>query len=300
VNLIHVVGAAGEARAQLGAAVKVYPGESGTSDMALIFLGKNFHMLRTDVLGDALFVDMEDKVNDWVFDASGIGHYELGGSNHAGNTNLVQSVVDGNLYKYRDDRQPYQNLGDEIVIVDNAVAPAYDLSGFLIPGAGKTIYTGVTSLNGVHTEDTAVFILNPGDKLTLTSCTFRGGMVVYCPTSYNLRDGYRNRVRFKGGTSIGGGTNGVESNLGLLAPAVKLTSAPNSGYGVTGFTYVNEVGAMKDTFFHGQLVVLNQVSNLKDSSIIYDENVAMAPPQSVGFGTSIGSTDIISVYEDFD
>jgi len=67
-NLIHVVGSAGEARAQLGAAVKVYPGESGTSEMALLFLGKNFHMLRTNVLGDALFVDMKFKVNDWVFD----------------------------------------------------------------------------------------------------------------------------------------------------------------------------------------------------------------------------------------
>jgi hypothetical protein len=298
--LIHVTGAAGEARAQLGAAVKVYPGESGTSEIALIFLGKNFHMLRTNVMGDALFVDMEDKVNDWIFNASGVGHYEPGGSNHPGNTNLVQSVVDGHLYKYRDDLAPYQDLGDEIVIVDNAVAPAFDLSGFLIPGAGKTIYTGVTSLNGVHTEDTAVFILDPGVKLTLTACNFRGGMVVYCPTTYNLRDGYRNRVHLLGGTSIGGGNSGAEAHLGLLAPAVKLTSGPNSGYGMTGFTYVNEIGAMKDTFFNGQLVVLNQVSNLKDSTVIYDETVALAPPQSVGFGTSIGSTDVISVYEDFE
>jgi|FLOH01.1.fsa_nt_gi hypothetical protein len=299
VNLIRVLGTAGEARAQLGAAVKVYPGESGTSDMALIFLGKNYHMLRSTVIGDALFTDMENKVNDWVFDAYGIGHYVQGGSIHDGVTNLVQSAVDGTLYKFRDDRA-YQDLGEERVIVDNAVAPAYDLSGFLVPGPGKTIYTGISSLEGVHLDDTAVFILDPGVKLTLTSCNFRGGMVVYCPTTYKLRDGYRNQVYLKGGTSIGGGHEGAESNLGLLAPAVKLTSAPNSGYGITGFTYVNEVGAMKDTFFHGQLVVLNQVSNLKDSLIIYDEAIAMAPPQSVGFGTTIGSTDIISVYEDFD
>jgi hypothetical protein len=300
VSLIRVVGSALEARAQLGAAVKVYPGEGGTSDMALIFLGKNFHMLRTNVIGDALFVDMKYKVNDWVVDEFGVGHYEPGGSSHDGNINLVQSVVDGWLYKYRDDRGEYQNLGTEQVIVDNAIAPAYDLSGFIVPGPGKTIYTGVTELNGVHTDDTAVFIMNPGEQLTLISCNFRGGMVVYVPPTYNLRDGYRNRVYIKGGTSIGGGTGGAEANIGLLAPAVKLTSGPNSGYGISGFTYVNEIGAMKDTFFNGQVVVLNQVSNLKDSLIIYDENVAMAPPQSVGFGTSIGSTDIISVFEDFD
>jgi len=300
VSLIRAVGSAAEARAQLGAAVKVYQGESGTSDLALIFLGKNYHMLRTNVIGDALFVDMKDKVNDWVFDDFGVGHYEQGGSSHDGNINLVQSVVADNVYKYRDDRGEYQDLGEEHVIVDNAVAPPYDLSGFIVPGPNKTIYNGVTSLNGVHTEDTVVFIMDPGDKLTLTGCNFRGGMVVYVPPSYNLRDGYRNRVYLKGGTSIGGGSNGCESNLGLLAPAVKLTSGPNSGYGMSGFTYVNEIGAMKDTFFHGQLVILNQVANLKDSVIIFDENVAMAPPQSVGFGNSIGSTDIISLFEDFD
>lgn len=300
VSLIRAVGSAAEARAQLGAAVKVYQGESGTSDLALIFLGKNYHMLRTNVIGDALFVDMKDKVNDWVFDDFGVGHYEQGGSSHDGNINLVQSVVADNVYKYRDDRGEYQDLGEEHVIVDNAVAPSYDLSGFIVPGPNKTIYNGVTSLNGVHTEDTVVFIMDPGDKLTLTGCNFRGGMVVYVPPSYNLRDGYRNRVYLKGGTSIGGGSNGCESNLGLLAPAVKLTSGPNSGYGMSGFTYVNEIGAMKDTFFHGQLVILNQVANLKDSVIIFDENVAMAPPQSVGFGNSIGSTDIISLFEDFD
>ena len=299
VNIIQVVGTAGEARAQLGAAVKVYPGESGTSDIALIFLGKNFHMLRTTVMGDALFVDMKNKVNDWAFSLTGVGHYLPGGSNHDGTTNLVLSAVDGTLYKYRNDLAPYQELGEEKIIVDNAVAPAYDLANFLLPGPGKTIYTGVATLTDVYLEDTAVFILDPGVQLTLTNCTLRGGVVLYSPTNFNLRDGYRNEIRLQAGTTIGGGLDGAESNLGLLAPAAKLWSDPSSSYQVSGFSYVNEIGVMQNTTFMGQLVVLNQVNNLKDSLVIFDESVAMAPPQSVGFGTSIGSTDVISLYEDF-
>ena len=299
VSLISVVGYAGEARAQLGAAVKVYPGESGTADLSFIFLGRNCHTLRTTILGDALFVDMADKVDDWIFDSNGVGRYMPGGSSHDGNTNLVQSVVDGTLYKFRDDLAPYQSLGAEEVIVDNAVAPAFDLSGFLEPGEGKVIYNGVTSLNGVHHEETAVFILNSRDKLTLKGCTLSGGVVVYCPTDYVLRNGYRNRVVLENGTTIGGGMGGAEANLGLLGPGVKLTSKPNSAYGLTGFTYVNEIGAAKNLSFLGQVVVLNQVSNLKDSTIIYDETVAMAPPQSVGFGTPNGRTDIISLFEEY-
>lgn len=298
-SLVQVIGRDGSARAQLGAAIEVYPGEGGTADLALIFLGKNYHMLRTNVLGDALFVDVKNKVNDWVFDDFGVGRYQPGGSTQDGNTNLVQSSISGTLYKYREDHGTYQDLGAEEVIVDNAIAPRYDLSDFLTPGSGKTIYTGVTSLTGVYLEGTAVFRLNAGEKLTLSGCTFAGGVVIDCPTDFTIRNGYRNRLVLTDGTMIGGGSLGSEANIGLLAPGTKLTSAPCSSYTVQGFTYVNAIGAMKNTTFHGQLVVLNQVSNLKDSAIVYDETVAMAPPQSVGFGRSSGTTNILAMYENF-
>lgn len=298
VHALAVDGQYGDSRAQLGSAVQVFAGEAGTSELALIFLGEDFKQTHGMVYGDVLITDRAAKVDDWIFDAEGVGGYQQGGAQNDGSTQFVCTGVDGTLYKYRDDVGDYQWLGTETVITENSLAPAWDLEEFLVPGEGKIIFDGVTRLNWEYYEETAVFILEPGQKLTLNGCTFAGGVVVYCPKDYDLRQGYRNMVMLKNNTCIGGGDGGVEPNIGLIAPGGKLK---NDGHGawMCGFHFVNEVGNFKFADILGQMVILNDCQNLNDCEVTYYAPAAENRPPSIDFGVVGGHIDMLEVFEDF-
>ena len=298
VHALGVDGQYGESRAQLGSAVQVFAGEAGTSELALIFLGDSFKQKHGMVYGDVLITDRANKVNDWVFNEEGVGSYQAGGSANDGTIDFICTGVDGTVYKYRDDFGDYQWLGDEMVITENSLAPAWDLDEFLVPGPGKVIFDGVTNLSYEYYEETAVFILDPGQKLVLKGCNLAGGVVVYCPTDFDIREGYRNLVVLKENTCIGGGDGGVEPNIGLIAPGGKIK---NDSYGtwMCGFHFVNELGRFRYSDILGQLVILNLCFNLDDSEVSYYAPAAENRPPSINFGVVGGYTDMLEVFEDF-
>lgn len=298
VHVLEVEGEYGESRAQLGSAVEVFPGESGTSELALIFLGEDFKQSHGMVYGDVLVTDRANKVDDWVFDEEGNGSYQAGGAAIDGNTQFICTGVEGTVFKYRDDIGDYQWLGDEMVLTENSKAPAWDLDEYLVPGPGKVIFEGVTSMDYEYYEETAVFVLEEGQTLKLKGCTFAGGLVIYCPKDYDLRQGYRNTVMLKQGTCIGGGDGGVEPNIGVIGPGIRLK---NDGHGnwMCGFHFVNELGNLKYSDVIGQLVVLNKVQNLKDCGVYYYAPAAEERPSAITFGSVGGYTNVLSVFEDF-
>ncbi|MGB0953360.1 MAG: hypothetical protein ACPG31_09040 [Planctomycetota bacterium] len=298
VHVLEVEGEYGESRAQLGSAVQVFPGESGTSEIALIFLGGDFKQRHGMVYGDVVVTDRANKVDDWVFNEEGVGSYQAGGANFDGNTQFVCTGVEGTLYKYRDDVGDYQWLGDEVVMTENTKAPTWDLEDYLTPGPGKVIFDGVTSMNYEYYDETVVFILEEGQTLKLKGCTFAGGLVVYCPQDYDLRSGYRNLVVLKENTCIGGGDGGFEPNIGLIGPGVKVK---NDSYGtwMCGFHFVNEVGRFRYSDIIGQLVILNYCQNLDDCEVSYYAPAAENRPSAITFGSVGGYTDMLSVFEDF-
>lgn len=157
-----------------------------------------------------------------------------------------------------------------MVITENSLAPAWDLDDFLVPGEGKVIFDGVTSVNYEYYEETAVFILDPGQKL----------------------------VVLKEGTCIGGGDGGVEPNIGLIAPGGEIK---NDSYGtwMYGFHFVNEVGRFRYADIYGQLVIPNTCSNLDDCMISNYAPAAEDRPPSIHFGVVGGYTDMLEEYEDF-
>jgi len=298
VHVLEVEGEYDESKAQLGGAVQVHAGEAGDSELALIFLGEDFKQTHGMIYGDALVTDKANMVNDWVFDAEGNGSYQAGGAAADGDTKFICTGIDGTLYKYDPDAEDYQWLGQEVVITDNSQAPSWDLDDWIEPGEGKVIFDGVTSMSWEYYDETAIFILDEGETLTLRGCTFAGGLVVYCPKDYDLRQGYRNLIKLKQDTCIGGGDGGVEPNIGLIAPGGKIKNDGN-GTWMCGFHFVNEVGNMKFSDIIGQLVILNDCQNLNSCEITYYAPAAEGRPSVINFGSVGGYTDVLEVFEDF-
>lgn len=295
---LEVTGLYDDSQAQLGGQMAITAGASMDSELALIFLGKNFKQTHGMVYGDVLLTDRANKVDDFVFDEFGVGSYQAGGADEDGTTQFVCTGVDGTVYKYRDDLGDYQWLGDEVVITENTRAPSWDLDEFLVPGPNKIIFDDVLVMNGEYFEETVVFDLEPGEKLILKGCTFAGGLVVHCPKDYDLRQGYRNIIQLKNSTCIGGGDGGVEPEIGLIAPG-GMVKNDNNGTWMCGFHFVNEIGSLKYATILGQMVVLNRVQNLKESEVIYYEPAALEGPTSVNFGSTSSTVKIRTLFENF-
>ncbi len=307
VHVVDVEGTYSEGRVALGGGVKVYAGDGGTSSLALIFLGQNFKMSHGMVYGDVLLVDRAAKCDDWLFDADGEGYYaESHGPASDGTKQFVCTGVDGTVFKYRDDLNNYQWLGEEVVISDNSTMPSWDLEEFLTPRAGQINLVnphnmGNTNwkINYASYEDTVVIQLLNNQTVTLTDCHFNGGLVVISPFAQDARLGNGNLIHVKKGTTIGGGSNGVYPHIGLIAPGGKLKS-DNETSTIAGFSLVKEVDLHKYCTISGQFVILEYCKDLKDCEVTYDPEVGDNLPPCFSFGNPSGYTDVIGVFENFD
>ncbi len=302
-----VTGTHGDGVHRFSSTVRVTPGQTSGYPYALLHLGKDFTMSHGMVYGDVLLADKANKVNDWLFDAYGDGYYvESNGPSVDGTKKFNCTGVLGNVYKYRDDLADYQWLGKEIVIEQNTYMPSWDLDEFLVPGAGKKILTnphnvGSTpwKLNALTYEETVVINLLNNQTVTLTNCKFKGGLVVLCPETYDVRSGARNLVHLKKGTSIGGGILGAAPHIGLVAPGGKLKSdiLPVT---ISGFTLVNAVDLFQLSSITGQMVILNDCKDLRSCTITYDAEVIENLPSWFGYGVPIPTTQLVALYEDFE
>jgi hypothetical protein len=302
-----VTGINGEGAHKFSSVVRITPGGGGVYPYALLFLGKDFTMSHGMVYGDVLFADRANKVNDWLFDAYGDGYYaDSNGPAADGKKEFVWTGVDGTVYKYRDDLTDYQWLGKEVIIEGNTNMPSWDLDDFAVPGPGKKILTNphnvgnkTWALNGVTYEETVVINLLNKQTVTLTNCNFKGGLVVLCPDDYDMRSGSRNLVHLKKGTKIGGGSKGVAPNIGLIAPGGKLKNETNPNT-LSGFHLVNEVDLFRNSTITGQMVILNACKEIRDCVIKYDPAVTENLPPWFGYRSPSSTTEIVSLYEDFE
>ena len=297
VHNLEVSGINDGARSKLGGVVNVYVGEGGNAHLALLFLGDDLKLKRSTIEGDVIITDKANRALDWHVNGSGEGAYQSGDSNTAGQIKFNNSDVDGTLYRYTDTNS-YQDLGTEKVISDFAKAPVYTLEGLTSPGSGKTIYEDTTNLSGVILENTAIVKLSEGEHLVLDNCTLRGGLIVIAPDGVDLRDGPRNTIELKNTNIIGGGTEGAEENIGIFAPGCAL-QVDSSGATIQGLSYLNQLNTVKQTSFIGQVIVLNRIIKLVDSSIEYDQDVAYNLPDRLEMGGAKGHTDVLRVFEDF-
>ncbi|MBC8370930.1 MAG: hypothetical protein H8E25_13110 [Planctomycetes bacterium] len=295
-NLL-VDGMFGTGVAQLGGTVQVTSGDGGTSEIGLIFLGENLKLIQTNVFCDMIVTDMANKVDDWLFDVNGDGYYAAGGSSNDGTTKFLNSVVDGLLFRYKSNTS-YQNLGEEVLITQNAEAPAWDFDGLTTPAAGKTIINYTGQISNLYTQDTVVIIASDGDTINISDCEFHGGLVVICPTDYDLRASSRNLLDLNNDVIIGGGAGGFENNIGIIAPGCELQSKID-GVDVTGFSVFNQSKNVKDSTFIGQTVIVKDCKKINRSNFYYDEQIASNLPSFISFGLPGGHTDNLAMHEDF-
>jgi len=284
--------------AKLGGTIQVTSGDNGTSEVGLIFLGENLKLIQSNVMCDMLVTDLQGKVDDWKFDASGVGFYAAGGASADGDTLFNNSVVDGMLFRYKANTE-YQELGEEVLITENAQAPAWDFAGLTTPGTGKTIinYIGV-EISELYTEDTVIITAAEGETIDISDCEFKGGLIVICPTDFDLRDDSYNLLDLNNDVIIGGGTGGFEDNIGLIAPGCEI-QAKWDGAQVTGFSVFNQARNVKDSTFTGQTVIVKDCKKIHTTNFYYDAQIAENLPSFISFGVPGGFAENLSMYEDF-
>jgi len=284
--------------AKLGGTIQVTSGANGTSEVGLIFLGENLKLIQSNVMCDMLVTDLQGKVDDWKFDASGVGFYAAGGASADGHTLFNNSVVDGMLFRYKANTE-YQELGEEVLITENAQAPAWDFASLTTPGAGKTIinYTGV-EISEVYTEDTVIITAAEGVAIDISDCAFNGGLIVICPTDFDLRDDSHNLLDLNNDVIIGGGAGGFEANIGLIAPGCEI-QAKWDGVTITGFSIFNQARNVKDSTFTGQTVIVKDCKKIHSTNFYYDAQIAENLPSFISFGVPGGFAENLSMYEDF-
>ena len=298
---LRITGESGQGLFRLGADLDVDTGWGGDAEVAMAILGNEFNMQGGIVRGDVLLTDAEDKLSMWNWNTE---QWEIGGYGTIEGYDFDGASVDGTLYKYSN--IDYNVNAPEHRISAPVRAPKIDLDSYAVPGAGKVIYYGSHNLKDVAHNETVVFVLNENQTVSLDDCYFPGGVVVHCPKDYNLLGMYRNKILVKHGTRIGGGDGGVHPYIGLIAPGCEVQfthegcAFQNVDHNdIYGFNVWNEVFMVRGARITGQLIVLNEVTFLRDSEIVYDPIVGENVPYGISFDGTNPHADLESVHEWF-
>ncbi len=299
---LRISGRSGQGLVRLGAQVHADTGWSGDAHVAMAVLGNEFLMTGGIVRGDILVTDAENKLEMWDWDQE---QWEIGGYGTIEGYTFDDATVDGRLFKYSTTN--YDVAGEEIRVSAPVRAPKIDLDWYLQPGPGKVFYYGSNNLKNVVHSETVIFVLSENHTVSLDNCYFPGGVVVHCPKDYDVLGMYRNKILLKHGTVIGGGSGGCQPCIGLIAPGCEVQfthegcAFQNSDHSdIYGFNLWNEVFMVRNGRIRGQLIVLNEVTHMRDSEIIYDPYVAANVPYGISFEGTSPHADLSSVYELYD
>ena len=225
---------------------------SSLGDAAAVFLSSDIELTQGKLNGDILIPDITGAIEDYLLDENGNPTWTLNedtlGDLDVGTTNAIKTVrqfTDTNHFKGSStielETEPYR-------------MPAWDLDGYIEPDSSRLILDGVTSLDGLSTSQTVVVILDEGETLTVNNSNLHGGLVVWAPPTYNLRDGARNTVSV---TSSNIGT-GSDPHIGLMAPAAAI-SGNGGGLNFHGLCFWNSIQGLEQAHITGALVVINEI-----------------------------------------
>ncbi|MFQ5748465.1 MAG: hypothetical protein ACE5H3_03285, partial [Planctomycetota bacterium] len=183
-------------------------------------------------------------------------------------------------------------------------APGWNLDEYTLGGSRILLYNGVTQVNGLDTDKTAVFNLAPGQTLTLQDVNIRGGVVLFVEADYNPFDpAARNDLILLGNAVIGGGSGGAYAQIGLIAPGARLATSSASSSAVRklkGLSMVHSIDTAKRLKVKGQLFVYTDIQAILDSQITYDEETAKDTPGGIFFFSGFPAVDVEKVSESYD
>jgi hypothetical protein len=287
---LEVEGDAGDGHSELEAKLAPIGGEN-FADIVLVLLGGEDYFTGVEIEGDILLTDQEEMVMDYGYDQNLIGGWTLGGPSEINGTEFHCSSVDGTIYKFTD--TDYAGWpASEVITNQPHKMPSWDLDVYLNPSEYR-IFDGVTKVQYQNFWEPCVFILEPGQNLFIKNCNFWGGMVVWCPKDYDLRSGFRNRLKIKNSTI---GSTCTPVNIGIIAPACEIMNIGGAS-STHGFSFVNEVKNFRCMHVSGQLVVVDRVKKARWSDFYYDSQVAENPPPGVLLNSSLAGLGIARIGE---
>ncbi len=169
--------------------------------------------------------------------------------------------------------------------------PVLKLDEYMQPGPGRFIYTDTVQLKNASHSETAVFIVKPGSSLTLTGCSFPGGVIVVVRKPDVPTPDSQCNVYLKMGTKIGGGDQGASRNIGLIAPECELFySYAGSAYAgqtdIEGFTVVKTMRNAHQICMKGMALTFDTATQKWDSIIECDPVVSANLPDGVTYRRS--------------
>ncbi len=268
-------------------------GQLNLQNVALAMIGAELDFQSVQIVGELVVPDKIGIISDWVNNPAGGGAWVPGGPPVLGKMILAKTHVTETLWKYSDKIYLHWKK-DEVKTDDPIRMPAWNLDEWLVPAANVKIFDHVTALSNINMKETAVFLLDPGDTLTLNQCKLLGGAVVWCENSWNLRAPVRNVVEIsncKIGTSS-------RTHVGLIAPAATITM-PISGGGskIHGLSYWGRGEALRNLLIDGQLFVVQAMHGLRNSKIILDKNLAGKESHGIKVPGGGGGVSLTRVWE---
>lgn len=265
---------------------------SSMGDAAGVFLSSDIELTQGKLNGDVLIPDIVGAIEDYLLDAEGNPTWTLNedelGDLDVSTTNAIKTVR-----QYTSTNHFKGNSTIEVE-TDPYRMPAWDLDGYTEPDSSRLILDGVTSLNGLSTSQTVVVILDEGESLDVTDCNLHGGLVVWAPPTYNLRDGARNAINV---TSSNIGT-GSHPHIGLMAPAAQV-SGSGGGLNFHGLCFWNSIDGLDQAHITGALVVINEIVACHKLNLNGHPQTIANMPDGISFSGSGEGIQFLTAGEDY-
>lgn len=303
---LDVTGESGDGYRELASRMTPYGG-NWEGDIALALLGGDDDITGTYVCGDVLVTDAMNSVFDWQYDAEEVGSYALQGPDTIEGTDFHCSWVNGTVYKFTN--KDYVGWPADEVVLDSAhLMPQWDLDVYLEENvANPNDYHFYYNTNKIQykTFYKPVVVINPpGKNIFIKNSRLYGGLIVWSPKDYDLRQGPRQTLKVKDSVI---GSPCIGTRIGAIAPASEFHQiSTNSGCGnrystvIEGFSMVNTVKDMRNTYHDGMLYVVNQVKRIRSTDFYYNEFIHENLPDGISLENSMSGYSIASMGENLD
>lgn len=289
--VIRSTGRSGEGERTLRMEAIINTGSSA-GDAAAVFLSSDIELTRGKLNGDVLVPDVVGAIEDYFLDADGNPSWQLNtdelGTLDVDSTNAIKTVrqfTETNHFKGNSDieleTEPYK-------------MPAWDLDMYATPDSTRMILDDVSSLDNLNTSQTVVVILEAGETLSVNDCNLHGGLVIWAPAEYNLRDGARNAVTINS-SNIG---TGSAPHIGLMAPAASV-SGEGGGLNFHGLCFWNSIQGLDQAHITGALVVVNEIVGCDKLNLNGHPPTLGNFPDGISFQGTGAGIDFLTSGEDY-
>lgn len=286
----------GVAKAQLAASLTSLQGGSGIADKALAILGGDIAISNAFIGGEVLVANDHTALMDWdpvtqSWTTSSLTDDAV--------VSINQFVANGDVGVWLDNIQGSNNYYTTAIESGSVSAPRWNLDTYTQPGSDVVVFNGPTTIQNCYISETVVIVPNEGDVINIQNCTLPGGVVVWAPHDWDPRSPTPHSTVKVSSCYVGGGSGGIDDNIGVIAPGSELQYQSGS---LTwfGLCYFDRVETLSSFYLNGALIVRNDAGSVSGFSMSYDPDVADDTPFGVFLDENAGGAGGVamsSVYE---